>query len=290
MSVNFSISSGGEYLRLSAADQSVIDAVSFGLQAFNLSQGRVLDGQSVQTGLTPTMGTRNILLPAPSITTQPATQTVTPGGTASFTVAAAGSAPLSYQWSFKGVPIGGATSATLPLSNVTSAQDGAYVVTVTNSAGTVSSDPAFLIVPQTFAQWQSSFFNANEINDPNVGAAGADIDRDGLTNLQEYFHGLHPRNAATASERAALPQVGVEPPTGPRQFITLTYRQSARATLASVQLQSASALENNPWAPTTPTVTEQLGPDPETGDPRVRLKVAVTPADSRKFLRLFLAQ
>src|SRR5207245_1542344 len=35
---------------------------------------------------------------APSILTQPSSQTVTAGQTASFTVAATGTAPLSYQW------------------------------------------------------------------------------------------------------------------------------------------------------------------------------------------------
>src|SRR5207245_3952078 len=39
---------------------------------------------------------------APTITTQPANQTVTAGQTATFTVVAAGTAPLTYQWQKKG--------------------------------------------------------------------------------------------------------------------------------------------------------------------------------------------
>ncbi|HUO65943.1 MAG TPA: immunoglobulin domain-containing protein, partial [Gammaproteobacteria bacterium] len=35
---------------------------------------------------------------SPSIATQPANQTAAVGGTATFTVVATGSAPLSYQW------------------------------------------------------------------------------------------------------------------------------------------------------------------------------------------------
>ena len=35
---------------------------------------------------------------APSITTQPASQTITSGQTATLTVTASGTAPLSYQW------------------------------------------------------------------------------------------------------------------------------------------------------------------------------------------------
>src|SRR5207302_7261588 len=48
---------------------------------------------------------------APTITTQPANQTVTAGQTASFAVAANGTAPLSYQWQKNGANISGATSA-----------------------------------------------------------------------------------------------------------------------------------------------------------------------------------
>src|SRR5215470_12998351 len=48
----------------------------------------------------------------PSITTQPASQTVTAGQTATFTVTATGTAPLSFQWQKNGLNIAGATSAT----------------------------------------------------------------------------------------------------------------------------------------------------------------------------------
>src|SRR5713101_4870172 len=48
---------------------------------------------------------------SPTITTQPANQTVTAGQTASFTVVAGGTAPLSYQWQKNGVNIAGATSS-----------------------------------------------------------------------------------------------------------------------------------------------------------------------------------
>src|SRR6266853_2017059 len=48
---------------------------------------------------------------APTITTPPANQTVTAGQTATFTVVAGGTAPLSYQWQKNGVNIAGATAA-----------------------------------------------------------------------------------------------------------------------------------------------------------------------------------
>src|SRR6185436_17828649 len=47
----------------------------------------------------------------PTITTQPANQTLTAGQTATFSVVASGTPPLSYQWQKNGSNISGATSS-----------------------------------------------------------------------------------------------------------------------------------------------------------------------------------
>ena len=84
---------------------------------------------------------------APSITTQPASQTVTVGQTATFTVVATGTSPLSYQWQKNGTAIGGATSASYTTPATTSADNGAqFVVVVSNSAGNATSNAATLTV------------------------------------------------------------------------------------------------------------------------------------------------
>jgi len=84
---------------------------------------------------------------APSITTHPANQTVSAGGSATFTVVASGTPPLSYQWQRNGVDIAGATSSTYTLSNVSSADNGArFRARVTNSAGSATSNEATLTV------------------------------------------------------------------------------------------------------------------------------------------------
>jgi len=62
---------------------------------------------------------------APSITTQPTSQVVTAGQTASFNVAATGTAPLTYQWQKNGVAISGATSSTYPTPATASSDNGA---------------------------------------------------------------------------------------------------------------------------------------------------------------------
>ena len=89
---------------------------------------------------------------APQIITQPSGQNVQPGATVSFGVAAAGAAPLAYQWMRNGraTPGGGnfsgATSPTLTVSNVTATDAGYYSVVVTNSFGSTTSAVAALSV------------------------------------------------------------------------------------------------------------------------------------------------
>src|SRR6266566_103631 len=84
---------------------------------------------------------------APSITTQPASQTVTVGQMATFTVVATGTAPLSYQWQKNTTAISGATSASYTTPATTSADNSAqFTVTVSNVAGNVTSNPATLTV------------------------------------------------------------------------------------------------------------------------------------------------
>jgi uncharacterized repeat protein (TIGR03803 family) len=92
----------------------------------------------------------------PVITSQPINQTVLGGMTASFAVAVASSASLSYQWQYDngkvvtdltdGGNLSGATSSTLVIANAAPAQAGAYSVVVSNAAGAVASSQAFLWV------------------------------------------------------------------------------------------------------------------------------------------------
>jgi len=84
---------------------------------------------------------------APTITTQPANQTVTAGQTATFAVVAGGTAPLSYQWQKNGANIAGATAASYTTPATTTADSGStFAVVVSNSAGTVTSAAATLTV------------------------------------------------------------------------------------------------------------------------------------------------
>src|ERR1700676_401087 len=84
---------------------------------------------------------------APSITTQPANQTVTATQTATFTVVASGTAPLSYQWLKNGANVAGATSSSYTTLLTTTADNGStFDVVVSNTAGTATSNAATLTV------------------------------------------------------------------------------------------------------------------------------------------------
>jgi len=84
---------------------------------------------------------------APTITTQPASQTVTVGATATFTVAASGTAPLSYQWYKNGSAVSGATAASYVTPAATTADNGStFYAKVTNTAGSATSSTATLTV------------------------------------------------------------------------------------------------------------------------------------------------
>jgi hypothetical protein len=84
-----------------------------------------------------------------TITAQPANQTVLDGQPASFSVAATGVAPLSYQWKQGATVLAGKTMATLAIAKTIYAHDNGrqYSVDVTDGSGaTVSSQAATLTI------------------------------------------------------------------------------------------------------------------------------------------------
>ncbi len=82
----------------------------------------------------------------PAIIIQPQGQTVLAGAEASLDVAAAGTAPLIYQWLFNGTNLPAATKVLLVISNAQPINGGNYTVVVTNNYGAVTSAVATLTV------------------------------------------------------------------------------------------------------------------------------------------------
>jgi pectin methylesterase-like acyl-CoA thioesterase len=83
----------------------------------------------------------------PVITGQPTNQTVSAGSPASFSVTAAGLPEPAYQWRKAGTNIVGATNAIFSIPSARLADNGAYSVVVSSSAGSVISIDAVLTVP-----------------------------------------------------------------------------------------------------------------------------------------------
>ena len=108
---------------------------------------------------------------APVITNQPQSITVSEGNSASFSVTASGSQPLSYQWRKNTVNISGATNSTYTIPAVTTGDAGNYSVVVSNSAGSVTSNNAVLTVTP------ANQLPTATINTPSAGAtyAGGDV-------------------------------------------------------------------------------------------------------------------
>lgn len=82
----------------------------------------------------------------PSIVSQPQSQVGIVGSTVTFSVMTSGEIAHRYQWRRNGVPIPGATTATLRVPAVTAVDDGSYDVLVSNGGGTVASQVATLVV------------------------------------------------------------------------------------------------------------------------------------------------
>ncbi len=80
----------------------------------------------------------------PTIVTQPVSQTVNTGSSATFTVVAAGTDPLSYQWSKDGVIINGATSSTYTINTAQTSDQGNYSGLVSNIYGSTTTSVASL--------------------------------------------------------------------------------------------------------------------------------------------------
>jgi len=109
---------------------------------------------------------------SPAITTQPASQTVIAGKTASFTVAATGTAPMTYQWSKNGTAISGATSSSYTTPAETTADNSAkFTVAVSNTAGSATSNAAVLTVSASSLLLNSSASSLS-FGSVNVSSSG----------------------------------------------------------------------------------------------------------------------
>src|SRR3989475_1681210 len=195
--------------------------------------------------------TDNAAAVAPTITTQPASQTVTAGQTASFTVAATGTAPLSYQWNKNGTAITGATSSSYTTPATTSSDNGAqFTVAVSNTAGNVTSNAATLTVnaapvaPSILTQPANQTVTAGQTATFTVEATGTaplsyQWQKNG-GNLAGATSSSYTTPAATTSDSGSTFAVGVDNMAGTGTSAGATLTGNAAAVAPTITTQPAN--------------------------------------------------
>ena len=147
----------------------------------------------------PTVRAESALV-VPQIVRQPGNQIGPPGITATFSVAVADARATTFQWKFNGTDILGATGDSLLLNNVTPLNEGQYSVVVTNSAGSVTSSLAALMLDSDSDglpdSWEVAHFGG-----VNSQRSAGDADDDGLSNLDELLDGTDPTSDTSLRPR-----------------------------------------------------------------------------------------
>jgi hypothetical protein len=107
----------------------------------------------------------------PTITTQPSSATIAAGQTATFSVAATGTAPMTFQWMKNSTAISGATTSSYTTPAETTTDNNAkFTVKVGNSLGTATSNSATLTVTATTLVLNAS---ASSLSFGNVNVSGS---------------------------------------------------------------------------------------------------------------------
>ena len=123
-----------------------------------------------------TTGTSGTAATAPVLLARPQSQNVNAGTNVTFSVTAASTLPVTYQWNKNGVTIASATTASLTLSGVGASDAAGYSVDVTNTAGTTTSSAAVLtlnIAPTITLQPLSQSVNAGDSVTFTIAATGS---------------------------------------------------------------------------------------------------------------------
>ncbi len=127
---------------------------------------------------------------SPSISDQPDSLTITDGQSALFSVTAAGTS-IGYQWKKDGGDISGANSNTYSILSTDITDSGSYTVVVSNSCGSLESNPAILTVNPCPADFNADgFVNAIDYDlfasAFEGGESSADVNHDGFVNALDY--------------------------------------------------------------------------------------------------------
>lgn len=148
---------------------------------YGIAWNGILSGGNVSAP-TPT-DTATSTVVAPSITTQPVSQSVTAGDAARFSVAATGTSP-TYQWYKNGTALTGATGSSLAIAATSTSDAGSYTVAVKNSSGSVTSAAATLTVRAASVGAEAPA--ANELIPASFSARGQNGTKEGTAMLFDH--------------------------------------------------------------------------------------------------------
>jgi hypothetical protein len=186
--------SSSEYFNPAGGERTVAGSMNLprGYASWTLlKSGKVLavGGSSFTSGNSPLASAELFSYP-PTIITHPASVSLNQGRLATF-VTTSSDGDLTYQWKKGSVEIPNATSASFTLNSVQLSDAGSYTVVVTNSEGSVTSQPATLtVIPDSDGDGLADAEETGTYNtDPNL----ADSDTDGLTDFAEVrTHNTNP--------------------------------------------------------------------------------------------------
>ena len=162
--------------------QSLTASVRFAPTALQAYAGTLVFTHHNGSNISVSVGGTGIQTQAqpPTITTQPSSQAVTAGQSATFSVAATGTSPMTLQWKKNGTPVSGATSSTYITSAETTSDNNAQItVVVTNSAGNATSNSSTLTVNAATLVLNAS---STALNFGNVNVSSSSSQNVTLTN------------------------------------------------------------------------------------------------------------
>ncbi len=125
----------------------------------------LFDNMRVEDWSSPPLQTATIGAP-------PTNAVVYTGGTATFSVTPGGSSPFTYQWSFNGTNLPGATNSSYLVTNAQSTNAGIYSVVVSNAVGSITSTGAQLTVIPPIQYGQLTVANSGQFQFSFNGMVG----------------------------------------------------------------------------------------------------------------------
>lgn len=136
-----------QHIQIAIIDENWVDSAGNTIpKSKRLRFLATVDGQTVALVVPIVPFTSGSLGNGPQITSQPGSVSVKKGGSVTFVVTVVGDPVLAYQWRHNKVPIPGAISSQLALTNIQQISAGTYDCAISNPFGIVTTNEANLSV------------------------------------------------------------------------------------------------------------------------------------------------